>query len=187
MKTVNIKAFSLMLKEELVLRKVICPVMSVDDKYRTLYGALMGVFNHIAQYAQSDLDREQFQQLLNAAMYGAGQSAGKRLVHVYKLKPNLEDALKLLLLFNNEAMAYLPKLKQIYAEIDEEEDVGFLTVKRDPWYDWYFKHLEGINCEECCSVYEFKGIIDELGGKLSIECIASLPRGDDFCRFRIKD
>jgi hypothetical protein len=31
--------------------KLVCPAMSVDDKYRTLYAALMGVFNDIAQYA----------------------------------------------------------------------------------------------------------------------------------------
>lgn len=164
------------------MEMLVCPAMSVDDKYRTLYAALMGVFNDIAQYAGENLDREHFQGLINAAMHGVGSSAGKRLVKVYKLKPTVEDAMKLLLLLNNESLAYLPKLKQIYAELDG--DVGYLTIKRDPWYDWYFKHID-INCEESCSKHEFKGLVSHLGDKFKIEVMESLPRGDERCRFRI--
>ena len=164
------------------MEKLVCPVMSVDDKYRTLYAALMGVFNDIAQYASSSLTREQKQALVNAAMHGVGWSAGKRLVKVYRLKPTVEDALRLLLLLNNESLAYLPKLKQIYAEIDG--DVGYLTIRRDPWYDWYFKHID-IDCEESCSRHEFTGLISHLGGGFRIEVLESLPRGDERCRFRV--
>lgn len=164
------------------LQMLICPAMSVDDKYRTLYAALMGVFNDIARYAGENLSRKQLQELINAAMHGVGSSTGKRLVRVYKLRPTVEDALKLLLLLNNESLAYLPKLKQIYAEIDG--DVGYLTIRRDPWYDWYFKHID-INCEESCSQYEFQGLVSNLGEKFRIEVLESLPRGDDRCRFRI--
>lgn len=161
---------------------LICPAMSVDDKYRTLYAALMGVFNDIAQYAGESLDRKQLQELINAAMKGLGSSAGKRLVRVYGLKPTVEDAMKLLLLLNNESLAYLPKLKQIYAEMNGEE--GILTIKRDPWYDWYFKHI-GIDCAESCSQYEFTGLISNLGGKFKVEVLEALPRGGERCRFRI--
>lgn len=164
------------------MEMMVCPAMSVDDKYRTLYAALMGVFNDIAQYAGSSLSKEQLQGIINAAMHGVGWSAGKRLVKVYRLKPTVEDAMCLLLLLNNESLAYLPKLKQIYAEVDGEE--GFLTIRRDPWYDWYFKHI-GIDCEECCSKYEFAGLISHLGGDFQIEVLQSLPRGDERCRFRI--
>ncbi len=165
-----------------ILERVICPAMSIDDKYRTLYAALMGVFNDVARYAQERLDREALQGLIDYAMYGLGSSAGKRLVRVYKLKPTVEDAIKLLLLLNNESMAYLPKLKQIYGEIDG--DKGYLIVRRDPWYDWYFKHLD-FNCEEACSQYEFYGLTKELGAEFKIETLASLPRGDDHCRFLV--
>jgi len=161
---------------------LVCPAMSVDDKYRTLYAALMGVFNDIAEYAGKSLDPRQLQELVNAAMHGLGSSAGKRLVRVYRLKPTVEDALRLLLLLNNESLAYLPKLKKIYAEIDG--DVGYLTIRRDPWYDWYFEHI-GINCEESCSQYEFTGLVSHLGGKFKIEVLEALPRGDERCRFRI--
>jgi len=164
------------------MEMLVCPAMSVDDKYRTLYAALMGVFNDIAQYAGSHLSKEQFQALVNAAMHGVGWSAGKRLVRVYRLQPTVEDALKLLLLLNNESLAYLPKLKQIYAELDG--DVGYLTIRRDPWYDWYFKHLP-INCEESCSQHEFKGLVSHLGADFRIEVLEALPRGDERCRFRI--
>lgn len=164
------------------MEKLVCPVMSVDDKYRTLYAALMGVFNDIAQYASSSLTREQKQALVNAAMHGVGWSAGKRLVKVYRLKPTVEDAMRLLLLFNNESLAYLPKLKQIYAEIDG--DVGYLTIRRDPWYDWYFKHID-IDCEESCSRHEFPGLVSHLGEGFRIEVLESLPRGYERCRFRI--
>ncbi len=164
------------------MEMLVCPAMSVDDKYRTLYAALMGVFNDIAQFATSNLDRQQFQELVNAAMHGVGWSAGKRLVKVYRLKPTVEDAMRLLLLLNNESLAYLPKLKQIYAELDGE--VGYLTIRRDPWYDWYFKHLP-INCEESCSRHEFVGLVSHLGGNFNIEVLESLPRGDERCRFRI--
>ncbi|MDI6873326.1 hypothetical protein [Candidatus Solincola sp.] len=164
------------------MEMLVCPAMSVDDKYRTLYAALMGVFNDIAQYATSRLSPRQLQDLVNAAMHGVGWSAGKRLVRVYRLKPTVEDAMKLLLLLNNESLAYLPKLKQIYAELDG--DVGYLTIRRDPWYDWYFKHLP-INCEESCSQHEFTGLVSHLGGDFRIEVLESLPRGDERCRFRI--
>jgi hypothetical protein len=115
-------------------------------------------------------------------MKGLGTSAGKRLVRVYDLQPTVEDAMKLLLLLNNESLAYLPKLKQIYAETNGEE--GFLTIKRDPWYDWYFKHI-GIDCSESCSQYEFAGLVSNLGGKFKIEVLEALPHGGDRCRFRI--
>lgn len=164
------------------MEMLVCPAMSVDDKYRTLYAALMGVFNDIARYAGSHLTKQQLQDLVNAAMHGVGWSAGKRLVKVYRLQPTVEDALKLLLLLNNESLAYLPKLKQIYAELDGE--VGYLIIRRDPWYDWYFKHI-GINCEESCSQHEFTGLVSHLGGKFKIEVMESLPRGDERCRFRI--
>jgi hypothetical protein len=164
------------------LDMLVCPAMSVDDKYRTLYAALMGVFNDIAQYAGENLTLEQKQGLVNAAMHGVGWSAGKRLVKVYRLEPTVEDAMRLLLLLNNESLAYLPKLKQIYAEINGDE--GYLTIRRDPWYDWYFKHI-GIDCEESCSKYEFAGLVSHLGGRFKIEVLESLPRGDDRCRFRI--
>lgn len=164
------------------MEMMVCPAMSVDDKYRTLYAALMGVFNDIGQYASESLTTQQFQGMVNAAMHGVGSSAGKRLVKVYRLQPTVEDALKLLLLLNNESLAYLPKLKQIYAEIDG--DVGYLTLRRDPWYDWYFKHI-AVNCEESCSQHEFAGLLSHLGGKFEIEVLESLPRGDDRCRFRI--
>jgi hypothetical protein len=168
--------------EVVELQKLMCPAMSVDDKYRTLYAALMGVFNDIARYAGDSLSPQQKQELINAAMHGVGSSAGTRLVKVYKLKPTVEDCLKLLLLLNNESLAYLPKLKQIYAEIDG--DVGYLTIRRDPWYDWYFKHI-GIDCEESCSKHEFPGLVSHLGGNFKIEVLESLPRGDDRCRFRV--
>jgi hypothetical protein len=168
--------------EVVELQMLMCPAMSVDDKYRTLYAALMGVFNDIAQYAGDSLNSQQHQELINAAMHGVGSSAGKRLVKVYKLKPTVEDCLKLLLLLNNESLAYQAKLKQIYAEIDG--DVGYLTIRRDPWYDWYFKHI-GIDCEESCSKHEFPGLVSHLGGKFKIEVLESLPRGDDRCRFRV--
>lgn len=161
---------------------LVCPAMSVDDKYRTLYAVIMGVFNDIAQYAGEHLTVEQKQDLINAAMHGLGWSAGKRLVKVYRLQPTMEDALKLLLFLNNESLAYLPKLKRIYAELDG--DVGYLTIRRDPWYDWYFKHI-GIDCEQSCSQHEFPGLISHLGGKFKIEVLESLPRGDERCRFRI--
>jgi len=164
------------------LQPLLCPAMSVDDKYRTLYAALMGVFNDIALYARENLPPEKLQDLINAAMHGVGQSAGKRLVRVYQLKPTVEDALKLLLLLNNESLAYLPKLKQIYAEIDGE--VGYLTIRRDPWYDWYFKHLD-IDCSVSCSQHEFMGLLSELGGKFRIEVLEALPKGGERCRFRI--
>jgi hypothetical protein len=164
------------------LEMLVCPAMSVDDKYRTLYAALMGVFNDIAQYAGKNLDPQQLQGVVNAAMAGLGSSTGTRLVKVYRLQPTVEDAMKLLLLLNNESLAYLPKLKRIYAEIDG--DVGYLTIRRDPWYDWYFKHI-GIDCEESCSRHEFPGLVSHLGGKFKIEVLESLPRGDDRCRFRI--
>jgi hypothetical protein len=164
------------------LEMLVCPAMSVDDKYRTLYAALMGVFNDIAQYAGDNLTTEQKQGLVNSAMHGLGMSAGKRLVKVYRLQPTVEDAMKLLLLLNNESLAYLPKLKRIYAEI--EGDVGYLTIRRDPWYDWYFQHI-GIDCEESCSKYEFPGLVSNLNGDFKIEVLESLPRGDDRCRFRI--
>ena len=163
---------------------LVCPAMSVDDKYRTLYAALMGVFNDIAQYAGENLNLQQKQDLVNAAMHGVGWSAGKRLVKVYRLQPTVEDAMKLLLLLNNESLAYLPKLKQIYAEINGDE--GYLTIRRDPWYDWYFKHI-GIDCEQSCSRHEFAGLVSHLGGKFKIEVLESLPRGDDRCRFRITE
>jgi hypothetical protein len=164
------------------LERIICPAMSIDDKYRTMYGSLMGIFNSIANYARDNLSPEQFQGLINAAMRGVGEGAGKRLVRVYKLKPTVEDAVKLLLLLNNETLAYLPKLKQIYGEIDG--DVGYLVVRNDPWYEWYFKHIN-VNCEESCSQYEFFGLVGELGGKFNIEVVSSKPRGDDQCRFKI--
>lgn len=171
-----------MVWEVVELQTLVCPAMSVDDKYRTLYAALMGVFNDIAQYARDSMPPEKLQELINSAMHGVGSSAGRRLVRVYKLKPTVEDALRLLLLLNNESLAYLPKLKQIYAEIDGE--AGYLTIRRDPWYDWYFKHI-GIDCEESCSKHEYKGLISHLGGDFNIEVLESLPRGDERCRFRI--
>lgn len=164
------------------MEMLVCPAMSVDDKYRTLYATLMGVFNDIAEYAGSNLTPQQKQDLINAAMHGLGSSAGKRLVKVYRLQPTVEDALRLLIFLNNESLAYLPKLKRIYAEIDG--DVGYLTIRRDPWYDWYFKHI-GIDCEESCSRHEFPGLISHLGGRFKIEVVESLPRGDERCRFRI--
>lgn len=156
--------------------------MSVDDKYRTLYAVIMGVFNDIAEYAGSNLTAQQKQELINAGMHGLGSSAGKRLVKVYQLQPTVEDALRLLLFLNNESLAYLPKLKRIYAEIDG--DVGYLTIRRDPWYDWYFKHI-GINCEESCAQHEFPGLLSHLGDNFKVEVLESLPRGDERCRFRI--
>ena len=166
------------------LEKVVCPVMSVDDKYRTLYAALMGVFKEIAEYAGKNLSNKNLQDLVNAALHGAGVSAGIRLVKVYQLKPTIEDALKLLILFHNEALAYLPKMKQIYGELEKKE--GKLVVKNDPWYEWYFKHLP-INCEEGCSCYGFPGLLSVLGEDFKIETIKSKPRGDDICSFRITE
>jgi hypothetical protein len=156
--------------------------MSVDDKYRTLYAAVMGIFNDIAEYSKNNLDGKQFQSVINAAMHGLGSSTGKRLVKVYKLQPTVEDAIKLMLLLNNESLAYLPKMKLISGEIDG--DTGYLVIRRDPWYDWYFKHI-GVDCEESCSQHEFKALMNELGGDFKIEVLESLPRGDDRCRFKI--
>jgi hypothetical protein len=164
------------------LEKILCPAMSVDDKYRTLYAAVMGIFNDIAHYSQSNLDEKGYQGVINAAMHGLGSSTGKRLVKVYNLKPTVEDAIKLMLLLNNESLAYLPKMKLIFGEING--DAGYLVIRRDPWYDWYFKHIP-INCEESCSQHEFKALVASLGGDFNIEVMESLPRGDDRCRFKI--
>lgn len=157
--------------------------MSIDDKYRTMYSSIMSIFNNIAKFAQeSKLPPEHFQGLINAAMRGVGEGAGKRLVKEYKLKPTVEDAVKLLLLLNNETLAYLPKLKSIYGEIEGDE--GFLIVRGDPWYDWYFKHID-IDCEQSCTQHEFFGLVGELGEGFKIEVVESRPRGSDQCRFRI--
>ncbi len=165
------------------MERIICPVMSIDDKYRTMYSSMMSIFNNIAVYAkEAGLPPEQLQGLIDAAMRGVGQGAGKRLVKVYKLKPTVEDAVKLLLLLNNETLAYLPKLKSIYGEM--EGDAGYLVVRRDPWYDWYFKDID-IDCERACAQNEFLGLVSELGGSFEIEVLESRPRGSDQCRFRI--
>lgn len=157
--------------------------MSIDDKYRTMYSSVMSIFDNIAKYAkEAGLPPEQFQGLINAAMRGVGEGAGKRLVKVYKLKPTVEDAVKLLLLLNNETLAYLPKLKSIYGEVEGNE--GFLVVRGDPWYDWYFKDI-GVNCEESCTQFEFFGLVSELGGNFKLEVLESRPRGSDLCRFKI--
>jgi hypothetical protein len=165
------------------VEKLICPAMSVDDKYRTLYAALMGVFKEIADFGRENLPSENLQGLVNAAMRGAGLSVGIRLKRVYGLKDTVEDALKMLVLFHNEALAYLPKLKQVYGELAGKRE-GFLTVKRDPWYDWYFKDLP-IDCEESCICHEFPALLSVLGPDFKIECTRALPRGDDLCSFRI--
>ncbi len=164
------------------MEKLLCPAMSVDDKYRTLYAALMGVFKEISEYAL-DLPIERQQGLVNAAMYGAGMSAGIRLTRVYRLERTVEDALKLLVLFHNEALAYLPKMKQIYGELASKHE-GVLTVKNDPWYDWYFKNL-AVNCEESCCEHEFPGLLESLGEGFHVEVLRTKPRGDDVCSFRI--
>lgn len=165
------------------LERIICPAMSIDDKYRTMYSSIMSIFNNLARFAkESNMPLEQLQELINATMYGVGQGAGKRLVKVYKLKPTVEDAVKLLLLLNNETLAYLPKLKSIYGEIDG--DTGYLVVRNDPWYDWYFKGIN-INCEESCTQHEFFGLVKELGGNFKLEVVESRPRGSDQCRFKI--
>ncbi len=164
------------------LERIISPAMSIDDKYRTMYSSVMSIFGNLAKYASDSLTPEQFQEVINAAMRGVGEGAGKRLVKVYKLKPTLEDAMKLLLLLNNESLAYLPKLKSIYCEIEDDE--GILVVRDDPWYDWYFKHIN-VNCEEACSRHEFAGLMSQLGGNFKIEVLSSKPRGDDQCRFKI--
>ncbi len=165
------------------LDKLLCPVMSVDDKYRTLYAALMGVFKEIAEFArQADMPPDAVQGIVNAALHGAGVSAGIRLKRVYELEDTVEDAVKMLVLFNNEAMAYLPKMKQIYGEIGKNE--GMLIVKYDPWYDWYFKDLD-IDCAQTCGCFEFPGLISVLGPDLKIEVVRARPRGDDICSFRI--
>ncbi len=165
------------------MERIICPAMSIDDKYRTMYSSVMSIFNNIAKFAkESDLPPEQFQGLIDAAMRGVGEGAGKRLVKVYKLKPTVEDAVKLLLLLNNETLAYLPKLKSIYGEV--EGDTGYLVVRNDPWYDWYFKDIN-VNCEQSCTQHEFFGLVGELGGNFKIEVVESRPRGSDQCRFKI--
>jgi len=168
--------------EVIALEKILCPAMSVDDKYRTLYAAVMGIFNDIAEYSAKNLDGNNYQGIINAAMHGLGSSTGKRLVKVYRLQPTVEDAVKLMLLLNNESLAYLPKMKLIWGEI--EGDCGYLTIRRDPWYDWYFKHID-VNCEESCSQHEFTALVSHLGGNFRIEVLESLPRGDDRCRFKI--
>jgi hypothetical protein len=73
-------------------------------------------------------------------------------------------------------------MKMIAGEING--DAGYLVIRRDPWYDWYFKHIP-INCEESCSQHEFKALMSHLGANFDIEVVESLPRGDDRCRFRI--
>jgi hypothetical protein len=177
------RRLSLQSTEVSTLERIICPAMSIDDKYRTMYSSVMSIFNNIAKFAEANnLPPEQFQGLINAAMRGVGEGAGKRLVKEYKLKPTVEDAVKLLLLLNNETLAYLPKLKSIYGEI--EGNAGFLVVRNDPWYDWYFKSI-GVNCEESCTQHEFFGLVKELGGNFKIEVVESRPRGDDHCRFMI--
>ncbi len=165
------------------LDKLLCPVMSVDDKYRTLYAALMGVFKEVAEFAQqADMPRDAVQGVVNAALHGAGVSAGIRLKRVYRLGDTVEDAVKMLVLFNNEAMAYLPKMKQIYGEIGKNE--GMLIVKNDPWYDWYFKDL-GIDCAQTCGSFEFPGLLSVLSPDLKVTVVRARPRGDDICSFRI--
>ncbi len=165
------------------LDKLLCPVMSVDDKYRTLYAALMGVFKEVAEFAaQSDMPRDAVQGVVNAALHGMGVSAGIRLQRVYRLEDTVEDAVKMLVLFNNEAMAYLPKMKQIYGEIGKDE--GMLIVKNDPWYDWYFKQLD-IDCSQACGCWEFPGLLSVLGPDLKVEVVRARPHGDDICTFRI--
>lgn len=103
---------------------------------------------------------------------------GEKLKKKFDLKENIEDSLKLLLLYYREIWGS----EDGYAK-KTDDNKGVFIVPSCSWYDKFFSFAK-VPCNKSCEM-ECNSLLKPLSSKIKMEVIKAKSLGDNICEFQV--
>ncbi len=165
------------------------PVLDWKDRYKYILDAAYTVFFGFEELVHKVCDEKTSARLRETVHRKLGESVAKRLINKYGLKPTVEDALKLLVLYSAEvwgfgARQYVKAVLEnpkrgIYANLVCR---GWELAKRSGKLDL----MKEMDCSKGCKA-EYEAVVHALNPKLKVTMTKAYPWGDDHCEFVIEE
>ena len=118
-----------------------------------------------------------------------GSACAEKLVKKFDLKPTVEDALKLFLLYSCEVWGY-GETKYVSAKLESPKRGVYDNLVCRGWElakkMGMEEMMKEVNCAEGC-IAEYSSILGALSPDLKAKMIKALPWGDDVCEWVVEE
>jgi hypothetical protein len=165
------------------------PKLSWEERYRRMldiaYTAVMTADQLIHDNVE---DQEKAWAMVETIHSSFSRGCAKRLIQKYNLKPTVEDALKLFLLYSCEVWGY-GATEYVSAKLEGPKRGVYANLVCRGWElakrSGTVEMLKKLPCSRSCFA-EYKGLLTELSPALKLTMTKAYPWGNDRCEFVIE-
>ena len=161
------------------------PVLDWMERYKRMVDAAYTVFFEAEKQIYERCEGEKALEMREAIHRTLGITIAKKLIKKFNLKPTIEDALKLLVLYSSEVWGFgareyvSAKLespnKGVYANLVCR---GWEIAKKSSMIDF----MKNMDCSKGCIV-EYTSVVHTLDPTIKVNMTKAMPWGDDRCEF----
>ena len=161
------------------------PALTWEERYRRMVDAAYAIVMSAEELVHAKCTKDTALEIRKGIHRALALSVAKKLIDKYSLKPTLEDALKLCVLYSAEVWGYGAREyvdtrmeapnRGIYANLICR---GWELAKRDGKLDL----MKEMDCAQGCIV-EYETLVHALNPNIKIKMTKARPWGDDRCEW----
>ncbi len=164
------------------------PKLDWFERYKRMVGIAYAVIMQSDMQTHADFEGEEAASRIAAFHKSVSSECGEKLVKAYDLKPTVEDALKLFLLYSCEVWGY-GSYEYVEAKLENENKGTFANLVCRGWElakrMGKEDELRRLDCANGCTT-EYTALLRALSDDLTLTMTKAFPRGDDRCEFTVE-
>ncbi len=165
------------------------PSLDWKDRYKYLLDAAYAVFFGFEELVHNLCDESASLKIREAVHKSLGESVARRLIKKYGLKPTVEDALKLLVLYSAEVWGFGAR-QYVKAVLENPNRGVYANLVCRGWElakrSGKLGIMKEMDCSKGCRA-EYEAVVHALNPKLKVIMTKAYPWGDDRCEFVIEN
>ena len=165
------------------------PVLDWKERYKRMLDAAYTVFFECERQVHEKCDSETSFEIRKRVHRALGTVVASKLIQKYGLKPTVEDALKLLVLYSSEVWGYGAR-EYVYAKLESDKKGVYANLVCRGWElakkTGMLDFMKEMDCSKGC-MEEYSAVVHTLNPNLKVKMTKALPWGDDRCEFVIEE
>ena len=161
------------------------PVLTWDERYKRMvdaaYAIAMAAEEEIHKRCSKDIGLEIRREIHRML----AKTVGKKIIEKFNLKPTLEDALKLCVLYSAEVWGYGAR-EYVDAKMESPNRGVYANLICRGWElakrEGKLETMKEMDCAQGCMV-EYETLVHELNPNIKVKMVKARPWGDDRCEW----
>ncbi len=171
------------------MSKVEVPKLDWYERYKRMVDMAYSLFITAELQIHADFkDPEEAQPRIKALHGNCSSTCGSKLVKAHELKPTVEDALKLFMLYSCEVWGF-GSYETVAVDLKNDNKGTFANLVCRGWElatrQGIVEELKKTNCSKGCTA-EYEALLRTLSPDLKITMTKARPLGDDCCEFTVE-